>query len=178
LLRALFASLRELKDGALLLAFHDRSDGGVLITLLEMAFAAHCGLAIDLGSVADPIAAFFAEELGVRRRVPASRWAEALDVLPRNGLEALTRDIGEPRADGEVQVRINGGVAYSASRLEVPRRWSEVSFRLQEMRDNPDCAREEYSRLADAADPGLHASLSYDPNEDVAAPFISSGARP
>jgi len=178
LLRALFASLRELKDGGLLLAYHDRSDGGVLITLLEMAFAAHCGLAIDLGKVADPIAACFAEELGVVLQVPASRSAEALDVLARHGLEALTRDIGEPRADGEVQVRINGGVAYSASRLELHRRWSEVSFRLQEMRDNPDCAREEYSRLADAADPGLHASLSYDPNEDIAAPLIASGARP
>jgi phosphoribosylformylglycinamidine synthase len=178
LLRALFASLRELKDGGLLLAYHDRSDGGVLITLLEMAFAAHCGLAIDLGSVADPIAACFAEELGVVLQVPASRSAEALDVLARHGLEALTRDIGEPRADGEVQVRINGGVAYSASRLELHRRWSEVSFRLQEMRDNPDCAREEYSRLADAADPGLHASLSYDPSEDIAAPLIASGARP
>jgi phosphoribosylformylglycinamidine synthase len=178
LLRALFASLRELKDGALLLAYHDRSDGGVLITLLEMAFAAHCGLAIDLGNVADPIAACFAEELGVVLQVPASRSAEALDVLARHGLNALTRDIGEPRADGEVQVRINGGVAYSASRLELHRRWSEVSFRLQEMRDNPNCAREEYSRLADAADPGLHASLSYDPSEDIAAPLIASGARP
>jgi phosphoribosylformylglycinamidine synthase len=178
LLRALFASLRELKDGGLLLAYHDRSDGGVLITLLEMAFAAHCGLAIDLGNVADPIAACFAEELGVVLQVPASRSAEALDVLARHGLNALTRDIGEPRADGEVQVRINGGVAYSASRLELHRRWSEVSFRLQEMRDNPDCAREEYSRLADAADPGLHASLSYDPSEDIAAPLIASGARP
>jgi phosphoribosylformylglycinamidine synthase len=131
-----------------------------------------------LGSVADPIAACFAEELGVVLQVPASRSAEALDVLARHGLEALTRDIGEPRADGEVQVRINGGTAYSASRLELHRRWSEVSFRLQEMRDNPDCAREEYSRLADAADPGLHASLSYDPSEDVAAPLIASGARP
>ena len=178
LLRALFASLRELKDGGLLLAYHDRSDGGVLITLLEMAFAAHCGLAIDLGKVADPIAACFAEELGVVLQVPASRSAEALDVLARHGLKALTRDIGEPRADGEVQVRINGGLAYSASRLELHRRWSEVSFRLQEMRDNPECAREEYSRLADAADPGLHASLSYDPSEDIAAPLIASGARP
>ena len=78
--------------------------------------------------------------------------------LARHGLKALTRDIGEPRGDGEVQVRINGGLAYSASRLELHRRWSEVSFRLQEMRDNPECAREEYERLNDAAEQaiGLH----------------------
>jgi len=58
------------------------------------------------------------------------------------------------------------------------RRWSEVSFRIQALRDNPDCAREEYSRLEDADDPGLHAALSYDPSEDVAAPFIRRGVRP
>jgi phosphoribosylformylglycinamidine synthase len=178
LLLALFAALRELKDRKLLLAYHDRSDGGVLITVLEMAFAARCGLAIDLGQVADPIAACFAEELGAVLQVPASRSPEALTVLARHGLAPLTRDIGEPRAGADVQVRIDGRMAYAASRLDLQRRWSEVSFRLQEMRDNPDCAREEYSRLADAADPGLHARLSYDPSEDVSGPFVSSGARP
>jgi phosphoribosylformylglycinamidine synthase len=178
LLLALFAALRELKDRKLLLAYHDRSDGGVLITVLEMAFAARCGLAIDLSDVADPIAACFAEELGAVLQVPASRSPEALTVLARHGLAPLTRDIGEPRAGADVQVRIDGRMAYGASRLDLQRRWSEVSFRLQEMRDNPDCAREEYSRLADAADPGLHARLSYDPSEDVSGPFVSSGARP
>jgi len=178
LLLALFAALRELKDRKLLLAYHDRSDGGVLITVLEMAFAARCGLAIDLGQVADPIAACFAEELGAVLQVPASRSPEALTVLARHGLAPLTRDIGEPRAGADVQVRIDGRMAYGASRLDLQRRWSEVSFRLQEMRDNPDCAREEYSRLADAADPGLHARLSYDPSEDVSGAFVSSGARP
>src|SRR6202166_3129576 len=147
LLLALFAALRELKDRKLLLAYHDRSDGGVLITVLEMAFAARCGLAIDLSDVADPIAACFAEELGAVLQVPASRSPEALTVLARHGLAPLTRDIGEPRAGAEVQVRIDGRMAYGASRLDLQRRWSEVSFRLQEMRDNPDCAREEYSRM-------------------------------
>jgi phosphoribosylformylglycinamidine synthase len=75
-------------------------------------------------------------------------------------------------------VHVDGRTDYCASRLELHRRWSEVSFRIQEMRDNPDCAREEFSRLADAADPGLHAHLRYDPSDDVAGPFISSGVRP
>jgi len=178
LLLALFAALRELKDRGLLLAYHDRSDGGVLLTVLEMAFAGHCGLAIDLGAVGDCIAACFAEELGAVLQVPAARVSEALEVLNTQGLAPLTRDIGEPRAGDGVEVRADGRMVYSASRLDLRRRWSEVSFRIQEMRDNPDCAREEYSRLTDASDPGLHASLSYDPNEDIAAPFISSGARP
>ena len=179
LLLALFAALRELKDRQLLLAYHDRSDGGVLLTVLEMAFASHCGLAIDLGAATDPVAACFAEELGAVVQVPAARASEAMTVLERHGLASLARDIGEPRrADGDVLVRANGREIFAGSRLELQRRWSEVSFRMQEMRDNPDCAREEYSRLSDAVDPGLHAQLSYDSNEDVARPFIVGGARP
>jgi phosphoribosylformylglycinamidine synthase len=178
LLARLFSCLRELKDRGLLLAYHDRSDGGVLLTLLEMAFAGRCGLAIDLGSAADPIAACFAEELGAVLQVATARVAEALESLAKHGLAPLVRDIGEPVAGSGVQLCINGRSVFSASRLDLHRRWSEVSFRIQEMRDNPECAREEYSRFEDADDPGLHAALRYDPNEDVAAPFISSGARP
>jgi len=178
LLICLFDALRELKDGGLLLAYHDRSDGGVLLTVLEMAFAGHCGLGIDLGAVSDPIAGCFAEELGAVLQVSASRAGEARAILARHGLQALTRDIGQPNAGDEVTVMANGGAIFAGSRLALRRRWSEVSYRIQEMRDNPECAREEYARLADAADPGLHARLTYDPSEDVAAPFILGGARP
>ena len=178
LLISIFGALRELKDAGLLLAYHDRSDGGVLLTVLEMAFAGHCGLAIDLGAVSDPIAACFAEELGAVLQVPASRAADARAILARHGMGSLTRDIGEPRAGDDVRVAANGAAVYAGSRLLLRRRWSEVSYRIQELRDNPDCAREEFSRLADASDPGLHARLGYDPNEDVAAPLIMSGARP
>jgi phosphoribosylformylglycinamidine synthase len=178
LLLAVFCALRELKDRGLLLAYHDRSDGGVLLTVLEMAFASHCGLTIDLGEVADPIAACFSEELGAVLQVPAPRAAEALEVLARHGLTRLSRDIGEPLPGTGVEVGANGRTVFAGSRLDLRRRWSEVSFRIQELRDNPDCAREEFSRLSDAADPGLHVALSYAPDDDVAAPFISSGARP
>jgi phosphoribosylformylglycinamidine synthase len=179
LLLALFAALRELKDHGLVLAYHDRSDGGVLVTVLEMAFAARCGLDIDLGTVPDEIAACFAEELGAVLQVPAARLPEVEGVLARHGLDSLWRDIGAPLpGSSDVRVQACGRSVYSASRLDLQRRWSEVSFRIQEMRDNPACAREEYSRLADAADPGLHADLSFDPGEDVAAPYIANGARP
>jgi len=178
LLSAMFSALREMKDQGLVLAYHDRSDGGLLVTLLEMAFAAHCGLSVDLGAVDDVMAAAFAEELGAVIQVPAARAAEARVVLSRHGLEALTRDVGEPTPGAEVRVSANGGRVYTGSRIELHRRWSEVSFRMQALRDNPECAREEYSRLEDADDPGLHAALSYDPNDDVAAPFVQRGARP
>jgi phosphoribosylformylglycinamidine synthase len=198
-----------LKDRELLLAYHDRSDGGALIALLEMAFASHCGLDIDLGPTADPVAACFAEELGAVLQVATARVGEAHDVLARHGLAgAMTQDLGAPVA-GErpagaadrdearfgagqsgaaerggptfgdtISVSANGAVVLAASRIALHRRWSEVSFRMQSLRDNPDCAREEYSRLLDAQDPGLHARLTYDPSDPVAAPYLRSGARP
>jgi phosphoribosylformylglycinamidine synthase len=178
LLHAMFAALRELKDQGLLLAYHDRSDGGVLVTLLEMAFAARCGLRIDLGSVADVVAACFAEEPGAVLQVPAPRLGEVRAILARHGLASLIHDIGEPAMGSEVQISARGGIVYEGSRIQLHRRWSETSFRMQELRDNPECAREEYSRLEDVHDPGLHASLGYDPSADVAAAFIRSGARP
>jgi phosphoribosylformylglycinamidine synthase len=178
LLGAMFDAVREMKDQGVLLAYHDRSDGGLLVTLLEMAFAAHCGLRVDLGAVDDIIAAAFAEEPGAVIQVPAARAAEAQAILARHGLAALTRDVGEPTVGAQVLVSANGGEVYSGSRIALHRRWSEVSFRMQALRDNPDCAREEFSRLEDAGDPGLHAALSYDPSEDVAAPFIQRGVRP
>jgi phosphoribosylformylglycinamidine synthase len=178
LLSRLFAALRELKDQGLVLAYHDRSDGGLLVTVLEMAFAAHCGLRIDVGAATDAIAACFSEELGAVIQVPLARVDEVRKILQRHDLLQHSRDIGEPAPGADVQLSANGRMVYSASRIALHRRWSEVSYRMQELRDNPECAREEYSRLDDAADPGLHAILSYDPNADVAAPFIQSGARP
>jgi phosphoribosylformylglycinamidine synthase len=183
LLLRFFDAVRELKDRELLLAYHDRSDGGVLVSLLEMAFASHCGLEIDFGGTEDPVAACFAEELGAVLQVATARASEVHEVLRRHGLGGQTHDLGRPVTGGatggeRVIVAANGKVIYSASRMELHRRWSEVSFRMQALRDNPECAREEYSRLLDLKDPGLHAGLTYDSADDVAAPYISAGARP
>jgi phosphoribosylformylglycinamidine synthase len=178
LLRKFFGALRELKDRELVLAYHDRSDGGLLVTLLEMAFAAHCGLEVTLDRAADPIAACFAEEPGAVVQIAAARLTEALAVLERHGLEGYCAEVGRPLAGSAVEVSIDGQSVYNASRLDLHRRWSEVSFRMQSLRDNPACAREEFSRLLDADDPGLHATLSFDPADDVAAPHILRGSRP
>ncbi len=177
-LLALFEALRELKNEGMLLAYHDRSDGGLLVTLLEMAFAGHCGLEVDLGKVSDPTAECFAEELGVVVQIPAPRVAAARAILDRHGLGALSRDIGTSARGADVRLHANGREIYAGSRIDLRRRWSEVSYRMQSLRDNPECAREEYSRLLDELDPGLHASLTFDPGEDIAATFIARGARP
>jgi phosphoribosylformylglycinamidine synthase len=178
LLRTFFTALRELKEAGLVLAYHDRSDGGLLITLLEMAFAARCGLDIELRAGDDPIGACFAEELGAVLQVPAEGLDEARRIVERHGLGAHWRELGAPVAGSGVRICAGGEALYAASRIDLHRRWSEVSFRMQMLRDNPECAREEYSRLLDERDPGLHASLTFDPAEDVAAPYIALGARP
>ena len=175
LLKAFFDALRELKDRELLLAYHDRSDGGVLLSLLEMAFATRCGLDIDLGSTRDVIAACFTEELGAVLQVAATHVQAAGEVLRRHGLAAM--DLGKPVPGDGINVIAQRKVVFSGSRAQLHRRWSEVSYRMQSMRDNPACAREEYSRLLEPYDPGLHATLTFDPSEDVAAPYIR-GARP
>jgi phosphoribosylformylglycinamidine synthase len=178
LLQAFFDALRRLKDLQCVLAYHDVSDGGVLLTVLEMTFAGHCGANIDLGQVADPVAACFAEELGAVIQVPAAQAAQARKILETYGLGKHTRDIGAPNAGTQVRLRANGVDLFAASRIDLRRRWGEVSFRMRELRDNPVCARQEYAQLGDGDDPGLHATLNFDPGEDVAAPFIASGARP
>ena len=177
LLRAMFEAVRELKDSNLVLAYHDRSDGGLLVTLIEMAFAGHCGLDLAL-DVDDALAACFAEELGAVVQIPADAATEAAAVLERHGLKDYWSDIGAASAGAEVRLSVRGREAYSASRTDLHREWSEVSYRMQTLRDNPECAREEYSRLLDEHDPGLHAALRFDPFEDVAAPYIARGARP
>ena len=177
LLRAMFEAVRELKDSNLVLAYHDRSDGGLLVTLIEMAFAGHCGLELALDAD-DALAACFAEELGAVVQIPADAASEAAAVLERHGLKGYWSDIGAASPGAEVRLSVRGREVYSVSRTDLHRQWSEVSYRMQMLRDNPECAREEYSRLLDEHDPGLHAALNFDPSEDVAAPYIARGARP
>ena len=177
LLKAFFDAVRELKDRDLLLAYHDRSDGGVLLSLLEMAFATRCGLDIDLGAAPDVIAACFAEELGAVLQIATTQLEAAGEVMRRHGLSSLTTNLGRPVAGDGISVVAQGRTVYSASRTQLHRRWSEVSYRLQSLRDNPACAREEYSRLLEPNDPGLHAALTFDPSDDVAAAYLR-GARP
>jgi phosphoribosylformylglycinamidine synthase len=177
-LAAFAAAIIELKQRGLLRAYHDRSDGGLLLTALEMAFASRCGLELELGSVADTIAACFAEELGALVQVATADADAVFEILARHGLRDCARSVGRPVPGDRVSVRANGAECYAGSRSALHRLWSEVSFRMQSLRDNPGCAREEYDRLLDPEDPGLHVRLSYDVDEDVAAPFIATGVRP
>ncbi len=178
-LTAFFAVIQELNAAGRLLAYHDRSDGGLLAVLAEMMFAGGCGVTVlldDLGEELLP--ALFAEELGAVVQVRARDRGVVLGRLVAAGLGECSHVIGAPNAQDRLILRHAGETVFTASRAELRRLWSETSYRLQALRDHPDCAREAFDAACDPADPGLSARLSFDPAEDVVAPFIANGARP
>jgi phosphoribosylformylglycinamidine synthase len=180
-LRGFVEAMVRLRRAGLLLAYHDRSDGGLLATLAEMAFAGRCGFEVRLSSAGREaaIAELFAEELGAVLQVETARIDEVRAVLAAAGLGPLVHDLGTVEAMDRILVGDAGGtVLLDVPRTELRAAWSETSYRLQSLRDNPACAREEHERAVDAQDPGLFAHLTYDPAEDVAAPYVLRGARP
>ncbi len=173
-----FAAIRELRDAGLVLAYHDRSDGGLAITLLEMAFAGRAGLDVDLGAVAEPVAALFSEELGAVLQLRAREVDHAAEVLKRHGLAAFSRLIGTVTAGRRIRIAAAGRVLVDEDRMRLRADWSETSWRMQRLRDEPACADEERDARLDEDDPGLAWRLSFDPDDDIAAPIIATGARP
>ena len=178
-LTGLFSATRQLIGERQLVAYHDRSDGGLFVTLCEMAFASRCGLEVDLGSVNDVLPALFSEELGVVLQVRADEYPAVLACLDNYGLGTCSRAIGrvEP-SHNDIKIIANGREQYCAARIDLHRAWSEVSWKMQRMRDNPDCADSEYERILDSSDPGLHADVTFDLVENPAVKSILSGSRP
>ncbi|HEX7486290.1 MAG TPA: phosphoribosylformylglycinamidine synthase, partial [Vicinamibacterales bacterium] len=186
-LRGLFTALAELRNGGLVLACHDRSDGGLFVTLCEMAFAGHAGLSVDAEAVVniqgrgetsetDLVAGLFAEELGAVLQVCETDAAAVVDTLRRHGVAA--RVVARSTDDDVMTVVRGGRIVYQRSRVDLQRAWSETTWQMQSVRDNPACAQQEYDRILDQGDPGLSARLTFDHTEDVTAPFVSRGARP
>jgi phosphoribosylformylglycinamidine synthase len=177
LLQAFFAVVQSLNASGKLLAYHDRSDGGLFACVCEMCFAGHCGVSIQL-QAPDAVAALFAEELGAVIQVRRSDTAEVIAALNAAGLEQATQPIGTLATDDRVSFVINGQTLLSESRIDLQRAWSETSYRMQALRDNPACAREEYDGLLETNDPGIRPQPSFAIDEDVAAPMIATGVRP
>jgi phosphoribosylformylglycinamidine synthase len=173
-----FAAIRELRDEGLVLAYHDRSDGGLAVTLLEMAMAGRAAIAVDLGAIARPVAALFGEELGAVLQLRDADVARAEAVFTRHGLGALARRIGSVAAGRRFRLAAAGSVLIDADRVELRAAWSETTWRMQKLRDDPACADEERDARLDEDDPGLGWRFSFDADADIAAPFIAKGARP
>jgi phosphoribosylformylglycinamidine synthase len=179
LFKAFFDAIQDLNQRGLLLAYHDRSDGGLLTTICEMAFAAHCGATLELDELSnDLLAQLFSEELGAVIQVRHQDTDEVLAWLHDAGLGRHSRVIGTVNDDDRIVVRRNGEQILDEARIDLQRTWSETSYRMQKLRDNPQCADEEFEALNDGGDPGLHAELTFDIDENISAPFINKGIRP
>jgi len=179
LLQALFAAVQDLNSQGLLLAYHDRSDGGLLASLCEMCFAGHTGVSISIDSLGiDPVAALFAEELGVLVQVRHADREPVIAALAARGLGDITHVIGTLNDVDRLEITHKGNALLSESRIDLQRAWSGTSYRMQSLRDNPECAREEYDAILDAGNPGIQCRIPFDADEDVAAAFISTGVRP
>ncbi|SAL41892.1 phosphoribosylformylglycinamidine synthase [Caballeronia telluris] len=202
-LKRFFTAIQSLNAEGKLLAYHDRSDGGLWATVCEMAFAGHVGVSLnvdmltldanhesDYGDAKDwakqtsgrrddrTIRALFAEELGAVVQVRAADRDAVLVALREHGLSACSHVIGKPNERDTIEIYRDAKKIYEAPRVELHRAWGEVSWRIARLRDNPACADAEYEALSDASDPGITPVLSFDPAHDVAAPFIGKLARP
>jgi phosphoribosylformylglycinamidine synthase len=178
-LRAFFELIREAREAGLLLAYHDRSDGGAFASLCEMAFCSHAGLDISLdGWGEDPFRTLFAEELGAVVQVACEDRAEFADLVARHGLIDCAQRIARPTTAAVIRVRCDGGTLVEWRWEELFDAWWSVTHAMQRLRDNPECADEERAAARRFDAPGLRPQLSFDPAEDVAAPYIATGARP
>jgi phosphoribosylformylglycinamidine synthase len=202
LVKGLFEVIRKLAGNGLLLAYHDRSDGGLFAAACEMAFAGHCGLTLNLDPIAGDtaedvdafkrnaedqlagrarekaLAALFSEELGALIQVRTADRTRVMDALRAAGLGDCSHIVGLLNTRDEVRVTRNAKPVFAEKRVDLQRAWAETTWRMQALRDNPADAKQEYDRLLDAADPGMSFQLGYDADEDLAAPFIGKGARP
>lgn len=178
-LKDFFEAMQELRSEQLILAYHDRSDGGLLATLAEMAFAGHVGVTARLGNLADnALQALFSEELGAVLQVCHCDTDTVLAVFREMGLGHHVHVIGELNETDELILTFGHEEVLRLPRIQLQQLWSETSYRLQALRDNPECAAEEFERIADVNDPGLNVNVSFDHERDIAAPFIHTGVRP
>ena len=172
-----FTAVQELVSEGLLMAYHDRSDGGLFVALAEMAFGGRRGIDVDLeGFGDDPLAALFAEELGAVVQVAAENVARVYGILEKHAVDRVAAQVGTPTQsaqDGKadalpvMRVRWGGEEVLSEKVSALNRKWSELTCRMQALRDNPDCAVEEFDDLLDEQDPGMRFALTFDPGQAV-----------
>ncbi|WP_151634684.1 phosphoribosylformylglycinamidine synthase [Noviherbaspirillum aerium] len=202
-LKAFFNAIQQLSVERKLLAYHDRSDGGLFATLCEMAFAGRTGVSINLdiltmegehasdwgdsknwaSQVAErrnelTLRALFNEELGAVIQVRSEHKSDVMTVLRSYNLGACSHIIGKPNDRDVIEMMRDAKLVYEQPRVELQRLWSETSWRIARLRDNPACADAEYDRILDTSDPGMNPVITFDQQVDIAAPYIATGAKP
>ncbi|MGY0505531.1 phosphoribosylformylglycinamidine synthase [Luteimonas sp. e5] len=183
LLRGFFELIRDAREAGLLLAYHDRSDGGVFATLAEMAFASRLGLDISLDGWADEhdddvFEVLFNEELGAVVQIRAEDRADFADLIARHGLVECAQRIARPHSADDIRVLRDGRVLAEWHWQELFDAWWSVTHAMQRRRDNPQSADQEREAARDFDAIGLNPKLTFEPGEDVAAPWIARGAKP
>lgn len=165
-LTGFFAAIQEMNSRGMLLAYHDRSDGGLFATVAEMMFASRLGVTLSMGgSHIDLIRRLFNEELGAVVQIEKAKLTQVQMVLDRFGIVATA--IGKVGGEAKLIVRNDDEVVLELDRDTMEREWSEMSYRIQALRDNPTTAKQEFDRIRDNNDPGLQVSLSFDPSDDI-----------
>ncbi|PML39894.1 phosphoribosylformylglycinamidine synthase, partial [Vibrio sp. 10N.261.52.A1] len=178
-LKGFYEGIQALVANDQVVAYHDKGDGGLFVTLAEMAFAGHCGVNANIEALGeDTLAALFNEELGAVIQVRNDDLDAVLSTLAANGLEACSHVIGSVEASDELVIKSGESVVIERNRTELRTIWAETTHKMQGLRDNPACADQEHEAKKDNSDPGLNVKLSFDVNEDIAAPFINTGAKP
>jgi phosphoribosylformylglycinamidine synthase len=178
-LKGFYDAIQALVAERKLLAYHDRSDGGLLVTLAEMAFTGHCGVNVDIAALGnDRLAALFNEELGAVIQVRAADREAVESVLAAYGLSDVVHYLGRAVEGDRFVIEADGQPVFSESRTTLRMWWAETTWQMQRLRDNPECADQEHEAKANDNDPGLNVKLTFDINDDIAAPFIATGARP
>ncbi|KZN48682.1 phosphoribosylformylglycinamidine synthase [Pseudoalteromonas luteoviolacea] len=179
LLKGFYNAMQALVADEKLLAYHDRSDGGLFTTVAEMAFAGRTGVTVNLDSLAgSDIEALYNEELGAVIQVRNDDLATVEAILADNGLGAISHTIGALNTEDKVIFNRGGEAVLANTRTELRTIWAETTYKMQALRDNPECAKQEFDAKFDEKDPGLNVKLGFDLNEDVAAPYIATGAKP
>ena len=178
-LRDFFTAIQAGNDAGLIRAYHDRSDGGLLTTLCEMAFATHCGLELALDVSAGELNAFlFSEEPGAVVQVNADDLEKLLALFDSAGLGDVIHDLGQPLPGDRISLSCAGELVLEESLPDLQKIWSETSHAVQRLRDNPDCADQELDWLGNWQHAGMEPRLTFKPAENPAAPMIAGGARP
>jgi phosphoribosylformylglycinamidine synthase len=179
-LRALFESIQHLNQDDKLLAYHDRSDGGLLATITEMMFAGHCGVDLNLsGDMGESdLHTLFNEELGVVIQVKRTECESILRYLSDVGLSDCVHKIGTLNHFDTLCISSDRTIIYQAARASLQKFWAENSYQMQALRDNADCAQQEFERLDDRYDKGLFIRVRFDANEDISAAYQNIDNKP
>jgi len=201
-LAAFFTTVQKLNADGKLLAYHDRGDGGLLVAVIEMMLASHLGVTLEIDELTidrrrsqralheltpddvtraengRTMGVLFNEELGAVLQVKRSDTAAVIAAFSNAGLASALHVIGSVNHDDRLKIKKRNRLLLDEPRINLHQAWSETSWRIQRLRDNPACADSEYHTIVDRHDKGLFAKVSFDLNEDIAAPFIATGKRP